>query len=534
MKKILLSLIFSTLFTSFFYCQTLLKSSEESYLDYLFLTGQANRPTLNFRSLSDNKWENINSENPFSFYILGPEWYNSFNTSAPYGQNDGLLWQGRGYNTVLSGGIRFESYGFELTLKPEIAFSQNLNFDFVTPAYINHAGFEGKGSDYGYYGIKYIDAPQRFGNKPLFSFGFGESELRYTWNNLTLGFGTQSIWIGPAEVNPIIHSNNAPNYPKFDLGLRKTNITLPWKNINLGNFEARSWWGKLSESDFFDNAPSNDHNLITAFAFAWEPSFLSGFSIGINRNMLSKWNQLNAYSLFHIYWPFIDSTAGLDENDQRFSLTLDYSLPAAGFEIFLEWARNDYSPNIEYVIRYPFHTQGWTGGFKKTINFSENVKGKLLLELTHLEASADYYELLNWSTTFYAHHKITQGYTNKGQWLGAGLGTGGNSQFLGLNLYYDKGDNLIFFQRTNPDLDYTMFIDSKKEPSQAEGHSAQANIRTTLSLGITGNYFIFKELKIHYGVIITDDMNFQNISNENSASKHRINGTFVAGIKYYF
>jgi len=532
MKKIISSFFIFATIPLILFSQAFLKSSEENYFDFLSLTGEIERPTINYRTFSDNKFEKKENTNPFSFFIIGPEWYNSYNTSEPYGQNDGLLWQGKGYNTSLSGGLRLEYYGLELTLKPEITFSQNQAFDFITPAYKGRSGYEGKGGEYGYYGINYIDAPQRFGDKPFFSFGFGESEIRYTWNNLTSGFGTQSIWTGPAEINPLIHSNNAPNYPKFDLGLRKTNITLPWKNIDLGSFESRLWWGYLSESDYFDSDSSNDHNLISAFAMAWEPSFIKGFSIGINRNMLSKWKNIDAYSLFHIFWPFIDTQAGLDENDQRFSLTLDYLLPSAGFEVYLEWARNDYSPNLEYIIRYPFHTQAWTGGFKKAINFSEKLKGKLVVELTHLEASADYFNLICRATTFYAHHLIRQGYTNEGQWLGAGMGTGGNSQYIGLNLYYAKGTSLIFFQRTNPDLDYTMFIDSTKNPH--EGHSAQASIRTTLSLGITGDYFIYENLKMHYGLIITDDMNYLNVSKINSASNHRFNGSIQLGAKYYF
>ncbi len=532
MRKILFLLLSLAAFPFFLFSQTLLKSSEESYFDFLSLTGEIERPTLNFRTFSDNKWEKKETEEPFSFFIIGPEWYNSYNTSEPYGQNDGLLWQGKGYNTILSGGVRFEYFGFELTLKPEITFSQNAAFEFITPAYKGRSDYEGKAGDYGYYGLASIDAPQRFGDKPFFSFGPGESELRYTWNNITLGFGTQSIWVGPAEINPLIHSNNAPNYPKIDLGLRKTKIIIPWKNIDLGNLEIRNWWGYLSESDYFDLDQSNDHNLISAFSLAWEPPFIKGFSLGINRNMLSKWNNIDTYSLFHIYWPFIDTKAGLDENDQRFSLTLDYMLPSSGFEMYLEWARNDYSPNLEFVIRYPFHTQAWTGGIKKAVIFPNNLKGKFLFEITHLEASADYYNLIGWSTTFYNHHKISQGYTNEGQWLGAGIGTGGNSQFAGLYLYYDKGNSLFFFQRTNPDLDYTMFVDSKKD--SGEGHSAQANIRTTLSLGVTGDYFIIENLKLHYGLIITDDMNYLNVSQQNSASNHRFNGSIQLGAKYYF
>ena len=306
------------------FSQEALKSAEEDYYDFLSLQGLANRPALNYRTLSDGQWRlegeaaegshvwagnNLGTtftlwqdaspaENWFARGLLqgidlkvyGPEWYNSYNTAAPYGQNDGALWQGKGYNTSLTAGIRFESYGFELTLKPQLSFSQNLSFDYIQPNYTafgkdgNPTVYNGKASQYGYYGITNIDAPQRFGDKPFFVYDWGDSEVRWTWHSFTVGFGTQAIWLGPAKLNPILHSNNAPSYPKVDIGLRRQPVVLPWLGWYLGDVEFRGWWGKLSESDYFDNDDSNNYNLISGLSFAWAlPGIFDGLSIGINR-----------------------------------------------------------------------------------------------------------------------------------------------------------------------------------------------------------------------------------------------------------
>ena len=95
--------------------------------------------------------------------VYGPELFNSVNTTSPYGQNDGALWQGRGYNAKLSGGVRLEGYGFELTFLPELCFSQNAEFEYIKSSYTGE-NFKSKAEDYGYYGLACIDAPQRFGN----------------------------------------------------------------------------------------------------------------------------------------------------------------------------------------------------------------------------------------------------------------------------------------------------------------------------------------------------------------------------------
>ena len=558
------------------FSQEALKSAEEDYYDFLSLQGLANRPALNYRTLSDGQWRlegeaaegshvwagnNLGTtftlwqdaspaENWFARGLLqgidlkvyGPEWYNSYNTAAPYGQNDGALWQGKGYNTSLTAGIRFESYGFELTLKPQLSFSQNLSFDYIQPNYTafdkdgNPTVYNGKASQYGYYGITNIDAPQRFGDKPFFVYDWGDSEVRWTWHSFTVGFGTQAIWLGPAKLNPILHSNNAPTYPKVDIGLRRQRVVLPWLGWHLGDVEFRGWWGKLSESDFFDNDDSNNHNLISGLSFAWAlPGIFDGLSIGINRTMLSKWGNFSGYTLFEIFVPGLGTSGGGDSSDQRFSFTVDYVFPRVGFEVYLEWARNDFSPGMDFIIRYPFHTQGWTVGAQKAFDLPAGLQLQVMLEVTFLECSADYDRLINWASTFYAHHKVTQGYTNRGQWQGAGIGTGGNSQYLGFRLYHKRGSVDFFMQRRNPDLDYTMYIDSKRYPKDNPDTAgiAERNIRAMLDFGLKARYFFHANVSGELGVVFEDEHNPLNDSGNGSIySKHRYNVSVQLSGKY--
>ena len=541
MKKTLLFITF-LFYTSIIFSQETLKSTEEEYYDFLALDGITERPTLGYRTLSDSVWEIKEEKNHIwennnlgcqkvlwesenqgknwftkGFFhgtkikIFGPEWFNSFNTTAPYGQNDGALWQGRGYNTSFSTGLKVESFGFELTVKPQVSFSQNLAFEYITPNYQNENSiYTNKAGIYGYYGVRSLDAPQRFGNKSIITFDFGDSEIRYNWYSFTIGFGTQSIWLGPAKLNPIIHSNNAPSYPKFDIGIRKQKINLPWWNISLGEIEFRGWVGKLSESDFFDTDDTNNDNLISGLSIAWSlPWIFKGLTIGFNRTMLSKWNKISPYTLFEIYIPWMKSDAGEDESDQRASITIDYLIPKVGFEIYFEWARNDFSPDNQYIIRYPFHTQAVTFGLQKMFNIFNDFKMQVVLELSFMECSADYDRLINWCSTFYAHHKITQGYTNKGQWLGSGIGTGGNSQYFGLRFYLQKGFIDLFLQRRNPDLDYTMFIDSHKYPKDNPNTAgiAEQSIRAMLNYGIEGSMFIGKNIYSQLSFILTEEKN---------------------------
>jgi hypothetical protein len=345
-----------------------------------------------------------------------------------------------------------------------------------------------------------------------------------------VGFGTQAIWLGPAQINPIIHSNNAASYPKLDIGLRKQRIVLPWLNWYLGDIETRAWWGYLSESDYFDNDADNDHNLITGFSVAYAPPFAKGLTIGLNRIMLSKWDAMNYEAIFTLLWPVMENTAGYDENDQRASIIIDYLLPSVGFNIYLEWGRNDFSGHKDLILRYPFHTQGWTAGARKSFTVKQ-FAGNIFFEITALESSRDY-EFL-WPTTFYAHHVITQGHTNKGQWLGAGLGTGGNSQILGFDLYTNKMLISASINRANIDNDYVWFMHMGKPIS--EKRPDEYKFKAIYSFSVSNTYFITKNLRTIFNFVVSDIQNPAHVSVDNFVeSKHLTNFHVELGIKYSF
>lgn len=463
--------------------QEALKSTEEEYYDFLSIQGLAERPTLNYRTLSDSEWKltgeaaegnhvwaenNLGtrftlwqaahpSDNWFTrgidqgitMKVYGPEWFNSFNTAAPYGQNDGALWQGRGYNTSLTGGIRFEAYGFEATFKPQLSFSQNMAFDIMPSNYDSEYGYF-----WGYSKNVGVDAPQRFGDKPFFTFDWGDTEIRWSWHTFTLGFGTQSIWLGPAYLNPILHSNNAASYPKFDIGLRKTPVTIPGLGWYIGDIEGRIWTGYLSESDYFDNDDSNNHNMIHGLALAYSPSFLPGLTLSANRVCLVKWDWANLKYI----WPVAENThigeKGAGE-DQKMSLAADWIIKSVGIHLYSEIGIDDFFQGgfLAGFIRYPFDSMTITAGIEKSVIFNEKYSGKIIFEYTNAELPRNKIGS-HQSYAFNMHHQIRQGYTNNGQFIGTHLGNGGNAQILQFILYYPKGNTAFTIMRENPDNSY--------------------------------------------------------------------------------
>ena len=545
MKKICFAALFLISAVS---AQEALKSTEEEYYDFLSLTGQAERPTLGYRTLSDSEWkitdenhiwsENnlgtkytlYENENPTDNFfmrgvdqsikakIYGPEWFNSYNTAAPYGQNDGALWQGKGYNTSLTAGARLEGYGFELTFKPQLSFSQNKEFDLMTSVVA---------SPYGYYQSG-IDAPQRFGDSSFWTYDWGDTEIRYTWHTLTFGVGTQSPWLGSAWLNPMLGSNNAATYPKIDAGLRKTEIYLPFLGWDLGAIEGRVWMGYLTESDYFDNDSSNNHNRINGFTFSYAPSFLDGFSLGFTKVCISKWDSFEAKYLN----PFYDDNGGVGTavgEDQKFSAYMDWIVPKGGIEVYGEVAIDDYLQGdwITGLTRYPFDTLIWTMGLKKTvkINPAKNIYGEVILEFSDMEEPRNRISGKE-SYFFNSHSQIMQGYTNRGQYLGTALANGGNAQTLIVNIFYPKGKFAVLLQRSNPDDTYS-YVNLYNKNATYKGYALA---------GLSNSYFIIPQLQIDAGIAYQRIINSLYFDKENNAlgTKTLHNFCLSFGCKYRF
>ncbi|MBR5401592.1 MAG: hypothetical protein IK102_07250 [Treponema sp.] len=523
MKKSAIFIVCIFIISTLFFAQEALKSTEEEYYDFLSLTGVVARPTLGYRTLSDSVWEldedeehvwsgnnlgttfilwqpDSQSDNWFTrgifqglkARIYGPEWFNSYNTAAPYGQNDGALWQGVGYNTSLTTGLRLEGYGFELTFKPQLSWMQNKAFETNPDIYPSPYSYTFKS------GTVYqpIDLVQRYGDKSLWNYDWGDSEIRWTWHALTFGFGNQSPWLGPAILNPMLGSNNAATYTKFDAGLRKLNVTIPYLNWDLGNIEGRIWVGKLKNSDYFDQfATRNQDRMLTAMSANYEPSFIPGLTIGLNRIFLTYWRTENLKYILRLFTASHSnalSSSGNDE-DQKCSLFASWEFPQAGFRVFGEYGFDDFTSS-EYAN--PFHTGIYTVGFKQDIPLPNNLKSELSFELNNFEMSQDFQ--LQWSYLgFYSHGFVNQGLTNKGQIIGAGTGAFGNSQFLQYKIIYEKGYTSIKLHRFCPNNNsiYSQAV------STSAGNSDfylkwYANFETYLSAGCESNYFITKDFSV--------------------------------------
>jgi hypothetical protein len=221
--------------------------------------------------------------------------------------------------------------------------------------------------------------------------------------------------------------------------------------------------------------------MFHGFSFAYMPSFLPGLTLSASRVCLVPWEWENLKYMF-------PSQANTIE-DQKASLAVSYLLPSVGFEIYGELGIDDFLVGgpVGY-LRYPFHTMVYTAGLRKAINFTSEIHGLFLFEWNNMNMSVDYQFQGRYS--FYFHHLITHGYTNRGQTLGTGTGWGGNSQFLQFELYYPKGTSSLFIQRNNPDDNYVISKSIKTTNVSFRWENWTANF----NIGLSTLYYFHKDI----------------------------------------
>ncbi|MCF7914648.1 MAG: capsule assembly Wzi family protein [Spirochaetaceae bacterium] len=435
----------------------------KEYSRTILLLGLEEAETLNFHTyeefdnvfnLNNGPWRKHKASFPmkkvgsYRFTLLTPELWTSYNSEKPWGGNDGAVWQGKGVNSSIAGGIRIENKHFTFQLKPQLWFSQNQAFDIISTTY---------SSGYGDYWTEF-DNLQRYGDDLYSDFSWGESFIRGKWNGFSLGLSSESIILGPGQKNNILLSNNAGGFPHIDLGTDgKVHIE------SFGDIEFRWIWGMLKESEFFDEDSKNDFGWITGTYAAFSPNIIPNFMIGFNHQYYKPLSEWDSYDLIRGI-PFIDrSNSPTDYKDMMMSIPFSWRFPEVGFEFYGEWARNDNFANIEDLFSSPEHTHAFTLGINQLVKEWDENFLVMSLELSSLGQERTYE--VRAAGPWYRHGWAgwTQGYTHNGQLLGAKIGPGSDSQWLKFTLYQPSGLWSFSIQRIAHDKDYYYKIDEIQE-----------------------------------------------------------------------
>ena len=278
---------------------------------------------------------------------------------------------------------------------------------------------------------------------------FGQSKITLSYKNVEAGVSTENMWWGPGTQNSIMMSNSAPGFLHWTF-----NSISPVKTV-IGSFEWQLIGGTLKQSGYLpydqgkliyidDYIPKPEiDRYISAFTFNWHPKWVNGLFIGVSAyDYLDKGAAYNQKSAFKKYFTVFApssiqsnvSTNGAvgDGQDFAYAANLRQVLPQYNAEFYIEYARNDAALSLRDFFLQPDHSSAYTIGGSRFFVVKKNEFLKVAFELTHLQDPDTF--LLRGTPSWYVHLiSPRDGYTNKGRYVGAGIGPGSNSLMIDLS-----------------------------------------------------------------------------------------------------
>ncbi len=363
------------------------------------------------------------------------------NSGIPFSQNNSSMWAGRGISSRVLAGFRIEAPNVSVIFAPQIVASENLfwlqRHNYFQP--LTPLGYIGRGYTFPFYFYTFpIDHPLSFGENRIRSFDLGESTAMFTGGGVEAGISNENQWWGPGIRNAMLLSNNAPGFPHAFVRTSRP-VETP-----VGGLEVRWLVGALSESRYFDTLSTNDTRSVASIAATLQSRWDPNLSFGVARSVYAttdKWQRVP------LRWADVfrgvtkDNPDILDQvwqedsvpggRDQLFTLFARWVFPASGAEVYGEWGRSRMPKSIAGFLRAPNHTQGYTVGMQWRGDAWGGGNIRIQSEITQLEQSATFRDgpVGSW----YSSNRVIQGYTNRGHVIGAAIGPGASSQFVGID-----------------------------------------------------------------------------------------------------
>jgi hypothetical protein len=369
-------------------------------------------------------------------------WKQQYNSDHPEGLNDGAMIPTRGYQTIVSGGIFARYCNLSIQLMPELIYAENRKFQGLPDELPD---------DYWqtYYSSvsNYIDIPEQFGKGPRTFMDWGQSSIRFTIKPISIGISNENLWWGPGIKNALLMTNNASGFKHISL-----NTVRPIKTF-LGSFEGQMIGGRLEVSGYpnFDTVQLAQHGVtytpktkdwryLNGMVVTYQPKWLPGLFLGATRSFISYNSELGrgVSDYLPVIMPLLKKVINRTEDaiprDQLASVFVRWLEPDSHSEIYFEYGREDHNYDLTDLTLDMNHTRAYIVGFRKLtpINRSKKEYLDMQIEITQLGENISTFYRANGRSVWYTHLNVRDGYTNNGQYLGAGIGTSSNMQSASL------------------------------------------------------------------------------------------------------
>jgi hypothetical protein len=349
---------------------------------------------------------------------LLPEAHVVFNSGLITTMSDGALWSGRGTNGLVRGGVTASRGRVRLTLAPELTWSENRAVEVPT---VNQTSRSTWSDPWRTAGAP-LDRPLRFGTEPLMTLGPGQSELTVEVGRSVVGIGSGNLWWGPGLRNALVLSDNAAGIPRLFARLPQ-DVTTP-----LGAFRGEWFVGALTESIYFDAEASNDLRAASGLAVTLAPRGVTGLTVGAARLIVAPVDGAGGLAA-RAFDPLLTMNGG-GARDQMTSIFGRWMVPGTGIELWSEYGWQRLPASAREWLVAPNADGAWTTGAQWAIP-RKNGAWRMQVEFSDLAQSR--VDTAHAARDYYTGRAAVQGFTQRGQLLGAGVGPGATSGWLAVD-----------------------------------------------------------------------------------------------------
>lgn len=530
-RFILIAILLLTASTSLF-AQTLpvglLDNIEDTYRRQQLLGKDTTNSSYMIRPMfmSDDKNFNLNGDADFSVnqfrkllyknakyktevYLLPVVFQQQFNSQHPYGMNDGSMIQSKGYQLQLSAGIYAKVGPLTIQLRPEHVYAENKDFQELSEV---PNGVYWNTPIAKYYNT--IDLPDRFNNGSYSKVSWGQSSIRLNAGPVSVGLSNENLWWGPGVRSSLLMSNNASGFKHLTL-----NTIKPIKTY-IGSFEAQIVAGRLEQSGvdslvgFEYRSKPKDWRYMSGIIVTYQPKWVPGLFLGLDRTFVV--NRRDMGRGFGDYFPIFKAfsksetvnVGGQPNKEEKIdgyvSFFTRYVWTESKAEVYFEFGRNSSAYNLRDALVEPEYSRAYVVGFRKLLQLKRPDEFvQFGIEFTQMEKSGT--RDIRSSESWYHHQTVKDGYTNRGQVLGAGIGPGSNLQSLDVNWVKGLRKIGITLDRVvqNNDLFYTYAYASADKNQYINRHwidlAASANFAWTFKRFVLNSQFTYiKSLNYQY------------------------------------
>lgn len=370
------------------------------------------------------------------------------NSDIPRAYRDKGIWQGKGLTQGFSTGLNATWWILETQVLVTAWGTQNR-----VSATFPLDGFSNTTKNFIARRNQEIDLPYQISDQPIRSLDWSGSFTKVHLWRFSAGASMENHWFGPGVRNSIMMGHQAPGFRHLFV---KTERPV---SVWIGSIQGTYLAGRLDDTDVNVAARNGEWVYLSGFSGTFSPRFIPGLALGLTRTFIINGSDLTSWSDYvPMLQPFDKSKlgAGTDgggsqPDDQRASIFFSWRLNDGAMRVYGEFAKEDHNADIRDIIGEPEHNRAYQFGVESNRSHRGG-KIRTGAELTHLTMSNT--QKTRSSGYWYLHSRVKQGYTHRGQLLGAAIGPGSSSQTVWSSYDTPQGDVGILLERVTLNRDF--------------------------------------------------------------------------------